>query len=218
MNEFPSNSHKNKQNLNLGVPGTPDKKEKVIERVVTGVVLQRKKTFGEKVKDAFVGGEWRSASSYVIAEVLLPALRNTIVDATTKGIERMIYGDVSPRSRHNNDSRSRIAYNTTSSRPSSNRPVYLPGQAEPFQRNRQNRRESFNDIVLESRAEAETVVDSMGDVISQYEFVTVADVKDMIGEQSSFVDRDWGWSSIRHVDIRQIREGWLVSLPPIEPL
>ena len=207
MDNFPGNSHSAKSKPQKN----PD--DKNIERVITTPVMQRKKTFGQKFKDAFIGGEFRSASTYILAEVLLPALRNTIVDATSKGIERMIYGDVTPRS-HNNygNNRPRISYDSPLHPMSPQHRAYLPHQPGP------GKRQQFNDIVLTSRAEAELIIERMGDIIENYEYASISDLKHLIGERSNYVDKTWGWSSINFVDIRQIREGWLISFPSAEPI
>ena len=79
--------------------------------MVTGEVKTRKKPLGERMKDVFLGGDAQTVARYVGAEVLLPALRNLLVDATTKGIERMVYGE-SASPRRVPDYRPRTTYNS----------------------------------------------------------------------------------------------------------
>ncbi len=79
--------------------GKPPSKEKVEKVVITGEVITKKKGLGRKFKELFVSADAKSVIAYVAADVLLPAARNMIVDASTKGIERMMYGESNPPGR-----------------------------------------------------------------------------------------------------------------------
>jgi len=202
MDNFPANS-KNP------VGAKAEKAAKKVEKVVSGNVVQKKKGFGSKFKDVFLGGDFNSATRYIAAEVLLPALRNMIVDATSKGVERMIYGDQMAR-RAGMQGRSRMSYNSISSRP--DRP-YLPGQARSVARQR-----ASDDIILVSREEAELVVERICDLIAEFHVASVSDLNALLGLQSTYVDEQWGWTDQRFINVRQVREGWLVDMPPVEPI
>jgi len=204
MEDFPGNSHKGKEEKK------PVKKD--LEKVVTGKVIERKRSFGSKVKEVFIGGDGRAAASFIVAEVLLPALRRTIVEATTQGVERMIYGDSAPRRSSSGGSTSRVQYNRAVDRYSPQARGFLPGESS---RVRPARRDA-SDIVFESEEEAVLVVETLGSVIEQYEFASLEDLKDLIGQPTSFVDTNWGWSSLAHVEVRRVRDGWLVMFPPVE--
>jgi hypothetical protein len=58
----------------------------------------------------------------------------------------------------------------------------------------------------------------MMDVINDYDVVSVADLNACLGRPSSYVDNNWGWTILKPVDIRQIREGFLLDLPPAEAI
>jgi len=207
--EFPGNANKDKD-----AKKPAPKTDKKIEKVVSGQVTERKKPFGQRFKDTFFGGEFRAARGYVVSEVLLPALRNLIVDATSKGIERMIYGDVSPRrpaSRGGYGS-PKIQYNSPVQRERG--PIFLPDQP-PRSR---GRRQEINDILFVSREEAELVLERMVDIINDYDVVSKADLNELAGLQSTYVDNNWGWVDLRYASVRQTRDGFLLDLPPYEPL
>lgn len=206
--DFPSNANKDKDPTAKKVEKAPEKK---IEKIVSGEVVQRKKSLGRRFKDVFLGGEFNSATRYIAAEVLLPALRNMVVDATTKGVERMIYGDSNVARRSSGGSRPRVSYQTPVDR----------GYARPSPRANlpdQSRRNQSADIILSSREEAELVLERLGDIIETYDVASVADLHDMVGLPSTFVDNNWGWSSLQYARVVQIREGFLLDLPPVEPL
>lgn len=205
MEDFPANSHKAKEEKKAS--------EKKVEKIVTGKVVERKRSFGSKVKEVFIGGDSRAAASYIVAEVLLPALRRTIVEATTQGVERMIYGDSAPRRSASGGSTSRVQYNSPINRYSPQAKGFLPGESS---RVRPNGRKDASEYVMETQEEAELVVETLGNVIEQFEFATLEDLKELLGQPTSFVDTNWGWSSLAYVDIRRVRDGWLVTFPPVE--
>jgi len=197
--------------------GIPEKK---IEKVVSGDVIQKKKPLGRRFKDIFFGGDFQGAARYIAADVLLPALRNLVVDASTKGIERIIYGESSPRGRRP-EYGPRVQYHSPFVRREDPRVVdarsrvSLPDQPQyPF---RPNRREA-NEIIIASREEAELVLERMVDIIDNYQVASLADLYELLGLPTAHTDNKWGWSNLNSASIRQIRDGYLIDLPTMEPL
>jgi hypothetical protein len=210
--DYQSNSRKVRE----GFPTEgPDKK---IEKVVTGEVIQKPKSIGRKFKDIFFGGDIKLATRFVTGEVLLPALRNLVVEMTSKGIERVVYGESSFR-RQYYDPRPRIMYNNPLYRPDPRQPnIPIPSRRLPDQ-NYRTRREA-QDIIVQSREEAEDVVEQLMDVLDKYQVVSLADLMATVGleHQSSHIDNKWGWTYLNNVEIRQVRDGFLIDLPPLEEI
>lgn len=210
---FPSNSH---GPLNKG--SKKEKSEKVVEKIVTGEVIQKPKSLGRRFKELFIGDGSKGAAHYVFGDVLIPAIKNMLVDAVSKGAERAVYGTSSPR-RGGMDytGRSRIQYSTPIDRGYSprGRGVALPDQS-PYRAG--NRRQEAGEIILVSRAEAELVLERLADLVNDYDAASVADLHELVGLPHSYVDNSWGWTSLGGSDIRQIREGFLLDLPQAEPL
>jgi hypothetical protein len=198
--------------------GKTDKPEKVIEKVVTGEVVQKPKTVGHKFKDIFFGGDFKVAMKFVTAEVLFPALRNLMVDTVTKGIERLVYGESSYRrpgiaSRY--DPRPIVSYNNPLA---VRRDPRVPNIPEQGPRSYKANRRDATDIILASREEAELVVERLIDIIDKYDVASVADLNDLLGLPTSHIDNKWGWTYLNNVEIRQIRNGYLIDLPSLEEI
>ena len=202
--DFPSNSHKSKEEPK------PEKKE--VKKIVSGEVVTRKKPLGQRLKSIFVGGEFKNAAAFITMDVLIPAARNMIVDATTKGIERLIYGEVNQR-RSMDYSRSRVSYGNPIER-SRYRGAMLPDQPPHYPRSSRN----SNEVILVSRKEAEQVLSTLSDIIDTYDVASVADLNELVGLPSTHVDNKWGWTNLRQSEVKQIREGWLIDLPPARPI
>lgn len=207
MPDYQANSHRSKEEKKV----RPPKDKEKVEKVVTGDVVAKKPGVGQKLKNLFFGGEARGVSRYLAMDVLIPAVRNMVVDAGTKGIERMVYGESSYRPRRPAPYLgSRVQYNNPIGRDPRDRPR-LPDQS------RQVRAES-NDIVLASREDAETVLERLIDIVDTYDVASLADLYDLTGLPTSHVDNKWGWSDLRTATIKQVREGYLLDLPPTEEI
>jgi len=212
MEEYPSNS----KNV-LGAKEPKAQKEKKIERVTQAEVVQKQKSMGRRMKDLFVGADFKGVTEYVFGEVLIPALKNMIVDAGSRGLERIFYRGQAPR-RYTPVGGSRVTYNSPVQRsydPRSSPSAMLPGQPPAF--NRGGRRDT-NEIMFSTRSDADTVLESFSVILDKYEAVSVSDLYDMVGLPASHTDQKWGWTSAVGVSVRQTRDGYVLDLPPAEPL
>lgn len=190
--------------------------EKKIEKVVTGTVIKKDKTFGHKFKEVFFGGDFRNAMRYIAADVLLPAIRNLMVDATTQGVERIVYGESSRQRRPmwggSQGYRSRIQYNNPVRRDR----AYLPDQS-PSGGSRRGRRDT-EDLILATREEADNVLERLTDILDKYGVASLADLYELTGLPSAHIHNKWGWTFLNNAEIRQVREGYLLDLPPVEEI
>lgn len=208
MTDYAGNSNKDKE---AAAAGTPEKKK--IEKVaLTGKVVARKKPLGMRMKEVVFGGELNSAARYIGAEVLLPAFRNLLVDATTKGIERMVYGDSAYSRPRTTEYKPRVTYNSPINRGQPR--VNLPDQPSRAQRARHDDTE----LIFGSRVDAELVLERMEDIIEQFQVASKADLNEIVGLPTTHVDNKWGWENLRYAEIRQTRDGFVLNLPPEQPV
>lgn len=191
-----------------------------LEKIVVGEVVTRKKPLGSRMKEIFFGGDFTSAGQYIAAEVLLPAFRNLLIESITKGAERVVLGDSSlARGRPQPGYGPRVTYNSPINRgpyrEATSRRANLPDQPTT---GRPRGRHDNTEIVLASRGDAEMVLERMQDIIDRYQVVSMADLHELTGLPAPYTDNKWGWESLRFAEIRQIREGYLLDLPPAETL
>lgn len=201
MDEFPVNSRKSKDE------GTG---KKIVEKVVTGEVVKQKPPLGHRMKTMLFGGDARSVTAYVIADILVPAVRNMIVDTISRGAERAVYGETRPRTRGPGIfPMSRVQYHSPVARgPLS--PARLPDQnIQP---------KTSSNLILATRDEAELVLERMGDILDNYEVVTMADLCDLTGLPQAAIDNKWGWTNLNTATVKQVRDGFLLDLPNPEEL
>lgn len=212
MDEFPSNSHKTK-----AAPEENTEPAKKIEQVTTGVVVTRKKPLGKRFVETFFGGDTKGVMNYVMIDVLLPAAKDMIADAVSQGIERMIFGEARSTSRRTGvrpgGHSSYVSYNRFAPNNQQSR------REEPRNISRRSRAShDFDEIILATRVEAETVIDRLFDIISRYEQATVSDLYELVGVSGNFTDEKYGWTDIRGATVVRTRNGYLLDLPKPEQL
>lgn len=207
MSDFPPNSMSSKEE-------PEPEKVKEVKQVTSEPAKRRKKTLGSKVKGMFVGGDAKSAGNYVVFDVLVPAAKDTIVEAGSQMIERLIFGE----------SRKRRGAPPQASTPGyTNYNQYSMRQQAAQQRPAVSRtaraHHDFDEIVLPTRAEAEEVLERLFDIVSRYEQASVADLYVLVGVQSEHTDHTWGWSNIRGSTVSKLRGGgYVLDLPDPQPL
>lgn len=198
--DYKSNSHKTKENQKP----LPSEKKKV-EKVVTGKVKTKKKN---KFTDVFISEDAANVKSYIVMDVLVPAVKKAISDIVRDGIDMILYGDT--RSRKSNSSGlSYVSYRSYSDR---DRRDY--GRSESRTRSGYD----YSDIILETRGEAEEVLTRMDELLDTYGIVSVADLYDLVGKTSNYTDNKYGWTNIRTAEPIRVRDGYMLKLPKVGPI
>ena len=207
--EFPPNSEASKREPIY---------DKEITRVTTSEVKRKKKSLRKQFSETFVAGDAKSAIRYVVLDVMLPAAKDMIVEAGSQGIEKLIFGESRRRgsSAPPSGPTGYVSYNRFSGI-MGNRPSVLNSSQRALSRQARARHD-FDEIVLESRAEAEEVIDRLFDLVSRYESATVADLYELVGLASAHTDNKWGWVDIRGAGVSRTRGGYLLDLPDPIPL
>jgi hypothetical protein len=192
---------------------------KVVEKVVTGPVVVAKKPLGRKIKDLFIEADFRSVVRYVAMDVLIPAARNMIYEGASKGVERMMFGENSQRLRsYGYGGAPRITYNTPVNRMYPDARDVISRSAPPVNHDPRTGRQLPTDFILSSKEEAEMVLERMNDIIDQYQVASAADLKELMGIPHTPIDRKWGWVYLGNTTVIQTSGGFLIDLPPAEPI
>lgn len=208
-NSFPSNSHKKKEE--------PKEDIKKVNKVITGKVVTKKQSMGKKFIKNFISDDIDNVGDYILHEVLLPAAKDTVydlvrsgIDVLKNGLEVALLGDRrAPRSRRDRD-RSYVSYNSYSSR----RDDRDRDRDKDRDRSSKNRaRHNFDDIVLETRGEAEEVLSHLVDFTIDYGQASVSDLYDLVGITGNFTDNKYGWEDLSKASVSRTRDGYVLNLP-----
>jgi hypothetical protein len=176
------------------------KKEKV-EKIVKGTVKSKKKN---GFFSSFLSGDFMDIKEYVMQDVLIPALKNAIEDTITNGISMMLNGG-EPRRGNRKSSASRVSYRS-----------YYDRDDRERDRDRGRSRNagySYDDIILETRGEAEDVIARLDELIDVYGMASVADLYDLVGISGQYTDNKYGWTNVASATHVRVRDGYLLKMP-----
>ena len=186
-----------------------EKEKPKIEKIVKGTVKTKKKNgfFG-----MFLAGSFNDLKEYVLEDVLIPAVKNAVEDVVTNGISMMLNGETSSRRKKSSPS-SRVSYRSYYDRDDRDY-----NRDKDRDRGRRTSGYAYDDIILETRAEALEIISRMEELIDVYGMASVADLYDLVGISGAHTDNKYGWTDIRSADTQRIREGYLLKMPRAIPL
>lgn len=204
MREYQSNSHKSKEEA--AKTETKQSDGRKVRKVVNGTV-KTKKNEGRKLANIFISDEAANVKSYVFMDVLVPAIKKAISDIVTDGIDMILYGESRDRK---SKSSNKVSY----------RKYYDDGRRDDRRDSgyRSGSRFDYDDLIFDSRGEAEAVREEMNDVIDRYGFVTVADMYDMADLPSPYTSSKYGWTNLRTAEVVRARNGYVLKLPKAMPI
>lgn len=181
--------------------------ERRLQKVTSGRVIKKKKGFFGRFKEDFITEDRNNIGDYIVHDVLIPAIKDFLYDAAMGGLDMGLYGG----RRGNRSSHNRGGF--------TNRTAYggFVNAATRVADRNSDRRDS-DEILLESRGEAEEVLSEMIQQISDYGRVSVADFYDLLGEKSQYTDLKYGWTDLRSAKVDRVREGYFINLPRAKAL
>ena len=197
--EYKPNSHRYKEGKTEALT---DRKK--VEKVVHGKVRTKPKSGVSKFTDMFISEDAANVKSYIVMDVLVPAVKKAISDIVRDGIDMILYGE--SRGRRSSSASSYVSYRDYS---------------RSDDRGRDSRTRSgytHDDIILDSREEAEEVLTRMDELIDTYGNVSVADLYDLIGKSCEYTDNKYGWTNIRNAEPILVRDGYMLKLPKALPI
>lgn len=202
MEEYPSNSYKSRKEQKV------EKPEKKIESVVSGRVKTKKKSEARKLADIFISEDIANVKSYVVMDVLIPAIKKAISDIVTNGIDMILYGETG-RSRKSSTA-SKISYSS----------YYKSSGDHPRESiGRVRNGFDYDDIIFDNRGDAEAVLSALEDIIDQYGVASVGDLYDLAEvSTSNYAVNNYGWTDLHNASAMRVRDGYILKLPRALPL
>ena len=197
----------------VSLPGNTDKAKEGAspeKKVIAKAKVQKKSAIKEALR-TFFAQDLPEIAEHLVIDVAIPAAKNAITDMVTQGIQQLLYGEVDPRRRPTS------GYTSYSSRSDRSRGHYESRRSE-CRGPRQPKPTNVEDLVFDTRGDAVDVIEFIAEQIEEYGQVSVADLMSSVGIQPRYTDERWGWTTTDAFEIRQIREGWLVSADRPEPI
>lgn len=206
MEQYASNSHRSREEQSKT-------EKKKVDKVIKGKARTKKKSELSKVASMFISEDATSVKSYVLMDVLIPAVKKAISDIVTDGIDIILYGGSGGSSNRSRSRGSKVSYSK-----------YYDDRDRDSDRVRARRpgRYDLDDIVLDTRGEAESVLGTMDDIIDTYGMVTVADLYDLVGLTCDHTAQKFGWTNLANAEPVRVRDsngyGYALKLPKALPI
>jgi hypothetical protein len=203
---IPANSHTSKEVSKAAVePPEP------AQKIVTGSAKVMKTPWYRRIGKNMVVDDAQSIGEYVLFSIVIPSTKNLIRDIIVGGVDRTFYGSgvrsAAPGATRGSESSIRQKYRDIASGS-----VTQPAQRALSYSDRASH--NFENISLDSRDEALSVLDQLITRIGKYGAASVADFYDYCGiTNNDYAARRWGWTDLLGSDIRQTRGGWYIVLP-----
>ena len=202
--KLPDNSHQGRSDTKARQ--VPDGKR--AEKVIRGTVKTRKNGTRTFV-DTFLAEDVPNIWDYIKYDILVPCIKRGFYDIIVGSLDMGLFGGRGGNSkRPTADKVSYRDYNRISSR-----------DDRRDGRSRSSSGYSYDDIVLETRGEAEAVLARMDEIMEEYEIVRVADMYDLVGITGEHTDNKYGWTDIRNATIERTRDGgYRIKMPRALPI
>lgn len=169
--------------------------EKKIEAVAHSKGTRKRNKFVNSV----ISEEAGNVKNYIIGDVLIPALKKAISDVVTNGIDMILYGETGHTKKSGS---SKISYMS-----------YYDRDRGRERTNYRSAGYDFDDLVFETRGEAEIVLDNLFEILDRYRVATVADLYDLAGSPGRYTDNKFGWTDLGRAEVVRIRDGYVIKLP-----
>ena len=200
MEEFSSNSHVLRETYKEETK-LPEKK---VESVVTGGTTQKKRGRLRRFADALVSEDASNVKSYIFMDVLIPKIKEAISGMVTGSIDMILYGG--NRSSKKSPA-SKVSY----------RSYYDMREERSTVRAKDNF--DYDDIIFDTRGDAEAVLQSLEDIIDQYGVASVGDLYDLADiSTTNYTINKYGWKNLRSAEVIRVRDGYLIKLPKALPI
>lgn len=196
---LPDNSHKAKAEKKSAPPTG-----KRVEKVVKGKVKTKKNEM-RKLTDIFISEDVANVKDHILLDVLAPAIKKALYDIVVNSLDMTLFGGRGGK----RSTADKVSYRDYSS---------VSRDDRSYSRTRTTTGYSYDDIILETRADAEDVLSRMDEIMEQYEVVRVADMYDLVGITGEHTDNKYGWTNIRNAEIVRVRDGYTIRMPRAIPV
>ncbi len=189
-----------------------------LEKVIEGTAKVDPEGTGLKSMKLFVADDIRAVGMSMLTDVLFPQAKMAIYNALANGLSALFWGaGGTKKSSGTLGLGTKVNYagsSTALSKPSVT--PQLPASAGRYATGRMDP----DDVEFETRLDAQRVLDSMCDILLEYERVTFAQLLELAGiPNSNYTLQNLGWTNLRDAVVRRMGNGnWYISFPKMRPV
>lgn len=203
-NELPGNSHAEREAREFAANAIAEK------RTLQGTVSTEKKSLGKQIVSTFVKDDISEVKEYVWQDVILPKLKDIVSETINNTVDMLLYGEQrSRRGINRSGGSSYVSY-------SSQYRVVPDSRGSRSDMTRDSRGGyNLSNLVFDTRVDAENVLGDLNDLVEDYGMASVSDFYKFAGmdEQSTYMDRRWGWDDLTTARVTRVRDGYSIEMP-----
>lgn len=169
--------------------------------VIKGKVREQSPSITKRVASSFIQDDAKSIGEYVIFDVLLPALKDTMYEMVSRSLSMALFGTDKGTKKTGNTPYYTYAGTTYNGQSRGSTDVYSRPNG------------LTDDIIFEDREDAERVLDSLIDHLDQYRIIAVSDYYQMIGKPDTPQMNHFGWTDIKSARVSRVHGGYKIDLP-----
>lgn len=175
----------------------PKKVEKIVDAKV------KEKGLGSKLAETFLSEDITNVKKYLIRDVLIPAIKDMVVDVIKNGVDMLFYGDAKPSKKSSGGSY--VSYSS----------YYQPTSRSRSETSRNSDRtwNTSRDFIFDSRGDAEKTLDTLTEIVIEYKAASVADLCQLVGVTGEWTDNQWGWFDLSSASVKRVHGGYMLDLP-----
>lgn len=203
MQDCKPNSHRFKDSQTEAKNTSAAPEQKKVEKVVAGKVVTKPKGGFAKFVENFFAEDIHKVGDYLLKDVVVPTIKDTIWTVIARGSERMLYGEAGHAPKG-----SKLPFINYGNMFKAGTPAAPSSAVNKSQY-------SVDNIILEDRGDAEKVLMAMNAYIEQHGEVSIATLYELIDEPiGDFMSTRWGWRSLNTAGImRTSSGGYKLDLP-----
>ena len=212
MENYQPNSHRSRE-----ARKEESVEKKKVQKVISGNARVKKKSELRKFTDVFISEDAANVKDFILHDMLIPGLKRLTV-GMIKGAAEMIFGETG-------DTRGRDRFSGSSSLPYVSYNKYSDRREENYRPRSESRGRTgfdYNDIVLDSKGEAEEVLDQMDAMIDTYGKASIGDLYDLVGIiDHNYMNNKYGWTKRNFHNAESLRQrdgSYVLKLPKALPL
>lgn len=205
MAEYPDNSHSARESqAQQTVANGIQSVEKRFEKVVSGTAKIKKKSIFRQTVDLFLPADMALVKDHIVNEVVVPGVKKVIAGVCSEilGFPITNLDRISVLSDRKNYQT--VSYNTISTNNSSTVKYSKPTYGF-----------NYEDVIFETRGDAEFVLDQLEAAIEQFHVVSVGDLLDLAGISSNnyAMKNKYGWTDLRSAKVVMVSDGYALQMP-----
>lgn len=202
---YTPNSHKYKEEQKQKQTTPTDKQIQKVAKSPT----KTKTNETRKLVDIFISEDINNVKNYIFMDVIVPAVKKALYDVVTNAADMFLSGGSGKGKSSSNSSK--VSYRNYYERKDG-------GGYRSSDGNTTRNALDYEDIVFNTRGEAEAAKQQMMDLIDRYGMVTVGDLYEMADLTPPYTSQSYCWTDIHTAETQRVRDGYILKLPKARPI